>query len=62
MVNLTETRDKLIHVPTQDSRTKYLIHMLATQMKKYMDKYPKLKEECDVRLYEFFQQDLIDVI
>lgn len=31
-------------------------------MKKNFDKYPKLKEECDIRLYEFFQQQLIDVI
>ena len=36
--------------------------MLAVQMKKYFEKYPKLKEECDVRLYEFFQQELIDII
>lgn len=30
--------------------------MLAIQMKKYFEKYPKLREECDARLYEFFQQ------
>jgi hypothetical protein len=62
VVNLVETRDKVIEVPIQDSRTKHLIHLLATQMKKNFDKYPKLREECDVRLYEFFQQELIDVI
>jgi len=31
-------------------------------MKKNFDKYPKLREECDARLYEFFQQELIDVM
>lgn len=62
VVTQIETRDKVIEVPIQDSRTKHLIHMLAVQMKKYFDKYPKLKLECDERLYEFFQQDLIDVI
>ena len=31
-------------------------------MKKYFEKYPKLKEECDSRLYEFFQQELIDIM
>ena len=56
VVNVTEIKERLIEVPIQDSRTKHLIHMLAVQMKKNFDKYPKLKEECDVRLYEFFQQ------
>jgi len=46
----------------QDSRTKHLIHLLAIQLKKYVDKYPKLREECDVRLTEFFQQEIIDLI
>lgn len=51
VVNLVETRDKVIEVPIQDSRTKHLIHLLATQMKKNFDKYPKLRDECDSRLY-----------
>ena len=51
-----------MEVPIQDARTKHLIHLRATQMKKNFDKYPKLREECDTRLYEFFQQELIDVI
>lgn len=46
----------------QDSRTKYLIHLFASQLKKYVDKYPKLREECDVRLTEFFQQEIIDLL
>lgn len=36
--------------------------MLAVQMKKFFEKYPKLRDECDVRLAEFFQQQLIDII
>lgn len=44
VVSLIETRDKVIEVPTQDARTKHLIHMLAVQMKKYFDKYPKLRD------------------
>ena len=60
VVNVVEYRDKVVEVPIQDSRTKHLIHLLATQMKKNFDKYPKLREECDSRLYEFFQQELID--
>jgi hypothetical protein len=31
-------------------------------MKKYVDKYPKLRGECDERLTEFFQQEIIDLI
>ena len=51
VVTLIETRDKVIEVPIQDARTKHLIHMLAVQMKKNFDKYPKLRDECDSRLY-----------
>lgn len=61
-MNIVEYKEKVVEVPIQDSRTKHLIHMLAVQMKKNFDKYPKLREECDSRLYEFFQQELIDVI
>lgn len=62
VVSIVETRDKVIEVPIQDARTKHLIHMLAVQMKKNFDKYPKLRDECDARLYEFFQQELIDIM
>lgn len=44
VVNVIETRDKVIEVPIQDARTKHLIHLLAVQMKKNFDKYPKLRE------------------
>ena len=36
--------EKVVEVPVQDARTKHLVHMLAVQMKKYFNKYPKLKE------------------
>ncbi len=62
IVSVVEIKEKVIEVPIQDARTKHLIHLLAVQMKKNFDKYPKLREECDTRLYEFFQQELIDVI
>lgn len=62
VLNLTDFREKVVEVPIQDARTKHLIHMLAIQMKKYFEKYPKLREECDVRLYEFFQQEIIDIM
>ena len=51
VVNLVEAREKIVEVPIQDARTKHLIHLLATQMKKNFDKYPKLRDECDTRLY-----------
>lgn len=56
VLNFTDYREKVVEVPIQDSRTKHLIHMLAVQMKKNFEKYPKLREECDTRLFEFFQQ------
>jgi hypothetical protein len=56
VANIIDFREKVVEVPIQDARTKHLIHMLAVQMKKYFEKYPKLREECDTRLYEFFQQ------
>ena len=62
VVHLTEYKDRVVEVPVQEARTKHLIHMLAVQMRKFFEKYPKLKDECDSRLYEFFQQELIDII
>ena len=46
----------------QDARTKHLIHLLAIQLKKFVEKYPKLRAETDGRLTEFFQQEIIDLI
>lgn len=62
LAHIIENQERVIEVPIQDSRTKHLIHMLASQMKRFIDKYPKLQSEIDVRLSEFFQQELIDVI
>lgn len=62
IATIVEFQEKIVEVPVMESRTKALIHLLSTQMKKNFDKYPKLREECDVRLTEFFQQEIIDVI
>ena len=62
VANIIDYKEKIIEVPIQDSRTKHLIHLLAIQLKKYVDKYPKLREECDSRLTEFFQQEIIDML
>jgi hypothetical protein len=44
LVNLVDFREKVVEVPVSDARTKHLIHMLAVQMKKFFEKYPKLRE------------------
>lgn len=44
LVNLVDYREKVVEVPVSDARTKHLIHMLAVQMKKFFEKYPKLRE------------------
>ena len=62
MVNLERFSEKVIEVPVQDTRTKQLIHLLSVQMKKFTGKYPKLQEEMDQRLTEYFQEELIDVM
>jgi len=62
VVTVDRFSEKTIEVPVQDVRTKKLIHSLATQLKKFTDKFPKLRDEMDVRLWEYFQQELIDVI
>jgi len=54
--------ERIVEVPVQDARTKHLIHLLAVHMKKFVDKYPQLRSELDTRLFEFFQQEIIDVI
>lgn len=62
IVHLERFSERTVEVPVQDARTKHLMHMLAVQMKKFTSKYPKLIDEMDVRLTEFFQQELIDII
>lgn len=56
------TSSKTVEVPVQDSRTKHLIHLLATNLKNLSAKYPKLLTEIDSKLVEFFQQEIIDVM
>ena len=62
VVTVFEPQEKLVQVPVQDVRTKELISILAVQMKKLVEKYPKLRGEIDGRLTEFFQQEIIDVV
>ena len=62
IAHVIDYKEKIVEVPVQDARTKHLIHLLSSQMKKYVDKYPKLREECDERLTEFFSQEIIDMI
>ena len=62
IVHLERFSERTVEVPVQDARTKHLMHMLAVQMKKFTAKYPKLYDEMDKRLTEFFQQELIDII
>ncbi len=54
--------DKTVEVPVQDVRTKRLIHLLTTNMKKMSEKYPKLKEELNAEIIELFNQEIIDLI
>lgn len=62
VVNIVDYHEKVVEVPVQESRTKHLIHILAVQMKKFFEKYPKLRGEVDERLTEFFQQEIIDLM
>jgi hypothetical protein len=62
VLHLERFSERTIEVPVQDARTKHLLHLFASQMKKITAKYPKLQNEMDSRLTEFFQQELIDLI
>ena len=62
IVHLERFSERTVEVPVQDARTKHLMHMLAVQMKKFTSKYPKLSDEMDTRLTEYFQEELIDMI
>lgn len=62
LVQVERFTEKTVEVPVQDARTKHLMHLLASQMRKLSLKYPKILAEMDVRLTEFFQQELIDII
>jgi hypothetical protein len=54
--------ERQVEIPVQDSRTKRLIHILASQMKQLTIKYPKLRAEINLELQEYFSQELIDII
>lgn len=62
IIQLEKVVDRTIEVPVQDVRTKKLIHTLFTQLRKLSDKFPQLRNEMDVRLWEYFQQEIIDVV
>lgn len=51
-----------MEVPVQDARTKHLLHLFASELKRLFMKYPKLSGEINERLAEFFQQEIIDII
>jgi hypothetical protein len=53
---------KVVEVPVQDARTKHLIHLLATELKRLFLRFPKLQSEIDPKLAEFVQQEVIDII
>ena len=44
VINLGHQSERVIEVPVSDARTKHLIHMLAVQMKKFVEKYPKPRD------------------
>ena len=44
IAQVIDYKEKIVEVPVQDARTKHLIHMLSTQMRKNFEKYPKLRD------------------
>ena len=62
VIHLERFTERTVEVPVQDARTKHLLHLLASQLKKLSLKYPKILLEMDARLTEFFQQEIIDII
>ena len=56
ILNIETISERTIEVPVQDARTKHLLNLLATNLKRITLKYPKLQAEMDGKLIEFFQQ------
>lgn len=56
VLNIETVTERTVEVPVQDARTKHLLHLLATELKRITLKYPKLRSEMDGKLMEFFQQ------
>lgn len=43
VLNLETVTEKTVEVPVQDARTKHLLHLLASELKRITLKYPKLQ-------------------
>lgn len=61
-VFINDFSQRTVEVPVQDARTKHLLHLFAVELKRLVQKYPKLSAEMDERISEFFQQELIELI
>ncbi len=53
---VSDFSQKTVEVPVQDARTKHLLHLFASELKRLFIKYPKLQGEINERVTEFFQQ------
>ena len=51
---------KTVEVPVQDSRTKHLIALLGLEMRKLVEKYPKLRAEVSSGLMEFLSLEILE--
>lgn len=62
LTTIEVSHDKTIEVPVQDARTQQLVQLLAVNLKKLYEKYPKLSGELSLELTEFLNQEVIDAI
>lgn len=56
VIFVSDFSQKTVEVPVQDARTKHLLHLFASELKRLFIKYPKLQGEINERVTEFFQQ------
>jgi hypothetical protein len=54
--------ERTVEVPVMDIRTKGLIQLFARSLKTLSSRYPRISQELDSRIVEFFSQELIEVI
>jgi hypothetical protein len=54
--------ERTIEIPIMDDRSKRLLTIFAVQLKRFIEKYPKLADEMDIRVTEFLQREIIDTI
>ena len=54
--------ERTIEIPVQDEKTKGLLQLFALEMRKIFQRFPQLTGEMDIRITEFIQQEVIDVI